>query len=138
MASSAPGTLVIVNATFRPNDDCYKQHCMGRIPGAVFVDLGVVRDMTAPYPHMMPTAGHFTKMMGHLGIKKSQTVVIYEHGQGWFATRAAMVLRSYGHPRVHVLDGGFNKWKAAGNEVQQDEGGEDAYDADFDYNLDAD
>lgn len=47
------------------------EHCQGRIPGADFLDLGIVRDMTAPYPHTIPSEAHFTKMMVTLGIKKS-------------------------------------------------------------------
>lgn len=112
------------------------EHCQGRIPGADFLDLGIVRDMTAPYPHTIPSEAHFTKMMVTLGIKKSQTIVIYETGNGWFATRAAFVMRIHGHPNVHILDGGFKKWQAEENTVEKDEDAD--YEADFDYNLEAD
>lgn len=77
-------------------------------------------------------------MMATLGVKKSQTLVIYEHGNGWFATRAAFVLRIYGHPNVHVLDGGFKKWQSDGNAVETDANAAEGYEEDFDYNLDAD
>lgn len=66
--------------------------------------------MTASYPHTMPSQAFFTKMMVAFGIKKSQTVIFYEGGPGWFATRAAMVLKTFGHQKVHVLDGGLAKW----------------------------
>ena len=74
-------------------------------------------------------------MMMTMGIKKSQTVVIYESGKGWFATRAAMVLKVFGHPEVYVLDGGLAKWTSEGRKVESDK--VDTWEADFDYTLDS-
>ena len=53
-------------------------------------------------------------MMKALDVRKSQTVVIYETGKGWFATRAAFMLKVFGHPKVHLLDGNFAKWQSEG------------------------
>ena len=35
-----------------------------------------------------------------------------DHTGGHFATRLWWALKYYGHDRVAVLDGGFNRWKA--------------------------
>ncbi len=56
---------------------------------------------------MMPEAAHFIRMAKWLNLRKSQTVVIYEQGKGWFATRAAFMLKVFGHANVYVLDGGL-------------------------------
>ena len=34
--------------------DVYREHATARISGARFLDLGISRDITSPYPFMMP------------------------------------------------------------------------------------
>ena len=87
--------------------DTYREHDKSRIPGAKFLDLQIVKDLNSPYPFMMPSQAHFVRMMKALNIRKSMNVVIYETGKGWFATRAAFMLKAFGHPKVYILDGGF-------------------------------
>jgi len=112
IANQPAASLCILNATINPTNeiDVYREHSKARIPGARFLDLTVVRDLQSPYPHMMPNQAHFTRMMKALNVRKSQTVVIYEQGKGWFASRAAFMLKAYGHPKVFILDGNFAKW----------------------------
>jgi thiosulfate/3-mercaptopyruvate sulfurtransferase len=83
---------------------------------------------------MMPDPKHFTRVMKAMGVKKSQTLVIYETGGGWFATRAAFMMKAFGHSEVYVLDGGFKKWQSEGRKVISND--ESTWEADFDYNLD--
>ena len=133
--------LCILNATVKPENECdvYREHSKARIPGARFLDLTVVRDLQSPYPHMMPNKDHFTRMMKALNVRKSQTVVIYETGKGWFASRAAFMLKAYGHPKVYILDGNFAKWQAESRAIESDGDATDAtYLADFDYTLNSD
>lgn len=59
-------------------------------------------------------------MMKSLNVRKSMTVVCYETGKGWFASRAAFMLKSFGHPKVYILDGNFKKWQTEGRAVQSD------------------
>jgi len=73
--------------------------------------------------------------MKAMDLRKSHTVVIYESGKGWFASRAAFMFRAFGHPRVFVLDGGLGKWCKEGRPVEKDDVG--AWDQEFAYNLDA-
>jgi len=65
-------------------------------------------------------------------IRKSLPVVVYDCQAGWFSHRAAFMLKSFGHPNVRVLDGGFKKWTAEGGEVHQ---APVASPADYDYSL---
>lgn len=85
---------------------------------------------------MMPSQAHFIRMMKALNVRKSMTVVIYETGKGWFATRAAFMLKTFGHPNVYVLDGGFAKWTQEGRAT---EGSNDAtFEAEYGYALSGD
>jgi thiosulfate/3-mercaptopyruvate sulfurtransferase len=85
------------------------------VPGAVFVDW--TRDITDPddpVPAQVAPPGRFADLMGHLGIGDDTHVVVYDHAGGQFATRLWWALTYYGHDRVSVLDGGWNKWAAEG------------------------
>ena len=83
------------------------------VPGAVFVDW--TRDITDPddpVPAQISPPGRFAELMGSLGIGDDTHVVVYDHAGGQFATRLWWALTLYGHDRVSVLDGGWNKWAA--------------------------
>jgi len=60
-------------------------------------------------------------MIEHLfeqrGVNLEKTVVLYEGVSGMRAARGFWLLEYLGHTDVHVLDGGFNAWKAAGYAV---------------------
>lgn len=93
----------------------------GHIPGAVYVDME--RDMSGPARehggrHPLPDLGIFALRMGELGIDGDTTVVAYDDQGGPFAARLWWMLTFLGHRRVHVLDGGFSAWKAAGYPVE--------------------
>ena len=136
IATQSPaGSLCILNASFNPDGDAFEDHSKAHIPGSLFFDLGVVRDIQSPYPHTMPNQAHFVRMMKSLNIRKSQTVVIYENGKGWFATRTAFVLKAFGHPKVHLLEGNFPKWKSEGRAISTSSAEGEDWSTDFDYNL---
>ena len=83
------------------------------VPGAAFVDW--TRDITDPddpVPAQISPPDRFAALMGSLGIGDDTSVVVYDHAGGQFATRLWWALTYYGHDRVSVLDGGWNKWTA--------------------------
>jgi thiosulfate/3-mercaptopyruvate sulfurtransferase len=85
------------------------------VPGAVYVDW--TRDITDPdnpVPAQVAPPDRFAGLMGSLGIGDDTHVVVYDHTGGQFATRLWWALTYYGHDRVSVLDGGWNKWTAEG------------------------
>ena len=57
-------------------------------------------------------ADRFAEAMSRRGIGDETDVVVVDHTGGHFATRLWWALKYYGHDRVAVLDGGFNRWKA--------------------------
>jgi thiosulfate/3-mercaptopyruvate sulfurtransferase len=91
----------------------------GHIPGASFVDIE--HELSTPHPRlhfMLPTAERFAAAMGRLGIGNDTHVVTYASGNHWWATRLWWMLRVFGHDRVSVLDGGFQKWTSEGRPVE--------------------
>ncbi|KAI9654164.1 MAG: hypothetical protein M1831_005518 [Alyxoria varia] len=100
-------------AWFLPNDsrtgfESFKEN---RIPGSRFFDLDKIRDESSTLPHMLPRPDIFAEAMSSLGIKNSDTIVVYDTNElGIFsAPRAGWTLRVLGHPKVHVLNN-FRVW----------------------------
>lgn len=103
-------------AEFRSGLDEYERE--GHIPGARFADLFTqFSDPHAPYPFTRPTAAQFAAAAGRLGIGRASRVVIYDNLANQWAARLWWVFRSYGHPKVSVLDGGLRKYRAEGHPI---------------------
>lgn len=115
--STAPRIIPLCASWFLPNDgrtgiDTFKE---SRIPHARFFDLDDVKDQNSPYPHMLPSAKDFANAMGRLGIRKDDSVVVYDSKElGIFsAPRVAWTLQIFGHPNVHILNN-FKVWARDG------------------------
>ncbi|KAI1077626.1 thiosulfate sulfurtransferase [Whalleya microplaca] len=115
--SPEPRVIPLCAAWFLPNDgrkgiEVFREK---RIPKARFFDLDKVIDKRSPYPHMLPSPKQFAEAMSELGIRKEDTVVVYDTKElGIFsAPRAGWTLKVFGHPKVHVLNN-FKLWVEEG------------------------
>ena len=91
----------------------------GHIPNAQFVD--VEHELSTPDPRlhfMLPDARTFASAMSRYGVSDDTFVVCYSTTSHWWATRLWWMLRVFGHQRVAVLDGGFQKWQREGRPVE--------------------
>ena len=85
------------------------------LPGAVYVDwTHDITDPDAAVSVQVAPPERFAQAMGSMGIGDETHVVVYDHAGGQFATRLWWALTYYGHDRVSVLDGGWNRWTAEG------------------------
>lgn len=92
-----------------------------RIPGAVYFDLDRIVEPDSSLPHTLPDAETFASAVGALGIKETDTIVVYD-GPGMFsAPRVWWMLRIFGAGNTYVLDGGFDAWKRQGLPVETGE-----------------
>lgn len=91
----------------------------GHIPGAVFVDLDADLAATPGQGgrHPLPHPEDFAQTLGSLGIAPETYVVVYDDMGGRIAARMWWMLRAIGHERVQLLDGGYQAWTGAGNDV---------------------
>lgn len=112
------GTVVLVDA--RPDAASY---AAAHLSGAFHADLN--RDLsTATRPghdpqrggrHPLPLAADFARQVARWGIRPDRDVVVYDAAGGAnAAARLWWMLRSIGHDRVQVLDGGLAAALAAG------------------------
>lgn len=115
--STEPRIVPLCAAWFMPNDertgiDVFREK---RIPKAKFFDLDKVIDKRSPYPHMLPSAKEFAAAMSELGIRKEDTVVVYDTKElGIFsAPRVGWTLKVFGHAKVHILNN-FKLWVEQG------------------------
>lgn len=115
--STDPRVVPLCASWFLPNHprtglDAYYEK---RIPKARFFDLDKVKDKHSPYPHMLPSPKNFAQAMSELGIRRDDTVVVYDSPElGIFsAPRVSWTLRVFGHPKVHILNS-FKQWVEEG------------------------
>jgi len=101
----APG---VDEATYRGAPE---EYAAGHVPGSVFVDWTVdIIDPDDPVPAQVAGPDRFARAMGQRGVGDGTHVVAVDHMGGQFATRLWWALTYYGHDRVSVLDGGWNRW----------------------------
>ena len=101
--------------------DCrpLKDYAKGHIPGAI--SLGnrcdkALRDSTA---RAFRDISKYEKLLGKVGIGNDTHVVLY-YGDMSTITRATVafwILEYLGHDKVHVLNGGLDAWRKAGNRL---------------------
>lgn len=115
--STDPRVIPVCAAWFLPNDErsgiqVFREQ---RIPKARFFDLDKVIDKRSPYPHMLPNAKGFAAALSELGIRKEDTVVIYDTKElGIFsAPRVGWTFKIFGHSNVHILNN-FKLWVEEG------------------------
>ncbi|KAF7537995.1 hypothetical protein G7Z17_g12741 [Cylindrodendrum hubeiense] len=115
--STDPRVIPLCASWFLPNDgrtgiQTFREQ---RIPRARFFDLDKVIDKRSPYPHMLPDAKGFAAAMSELGIRKEDTVVVYDTKElGIFsAPRVGWTLKVFGHDKVHILNN-FKLWVEEG------------------------
>lgn len=95
------------------------------VPGARFVDLET--ELSGPHGpgdgrHPWPTDAAFAATLGRLGISATDQVLVYDDAHGALAAaRLWFLLKSWGHARVAVLDGGWSAWLHAGLPTQSGE-----------------
>ena len=87
------------------------------IPGAYFVDLNtqladIKNDFADGGRHPLPTVAAFAKTLTDFGVSKNNHIIIYDDNNGSnAAARFWWMLKSAGHEKVQILNGGINEAK---------------------------
>lgn len=78
-------------------------------------DLADIKDFAIGGRHPLPTLAHFAEVLGQFGVDKNSHVIIYDDKNGGnAAARFWWMLKSIGHEKVQVLNGGFDAAIKAG------------------------
>lgn len=96
----------------KAKEDYEKEH----LEGAYFVDLNthlsdIKSDFSKGGRHPLPQKETFAITLTDLGISKDTHIVIYDNKKGSNAARFWWMLKSVGHEKVQVLNGGTNRAK---------------------------
>ena len=113
----AHGPIVICDVRFHLADvgQGRREYDAGHLPGARFVDLHTeLAGGPGGGRHPLPPVADFIALLGRLGVTPATLVVGYDSAGGATASRLWWMLRSIGHGRAAVLDGGIQAWVAAG------------------------
>ena len=110
--------VILIDATNSKNakENYSKRH----LRGALFVDLNtqladIKSDLSQGGRHPLPTIEKFSETLAELGISPTSHVVIYDQANGSnAAARFWWILKSIGHEKVQVLDGGFEEAERQG------------------------
>ena len=86
----------------------------GHIPGAAYVSRNVAWDTVDGIDGMLPPSELVAADLQDAGVSNETPVVIYDAGNGLWASRLFWALEYLGHSQVHVLDGGLAAWQSAG------------------------
>ena len=86
------------------------------IPGALYLNVENIRTTVEGVHSMLAPADQLAATFGRLGIRRKDTVVIYDNRLR-DATYVALALERVGHESYAVLHGGFKKWVEEGRAV---------------------
>lgn len=95
----------------------------GHIPGAVHFDLE--NDLSGEKEthggaHPLPDVDEFVDLLERAGVSNEHPVIVYDHENDMFASRAWWMIQALGHKEVYVLDGGFLAWVGEGMPVSRE------------------
>lgn len=114
-----PGLSIVDASWYLPTQkrDARAEYQGAHIPGAVFFDQDMAVDPDATLPHALPSPSMFARYAGSMGISADDTIVVYDGPGFQSAPRVWWMFRIMGVYQVYILDGGFDRWKAAGRPV---------------------
>lgn len=91
----------------------FKAYQTGHIPNAIFCNLETDLSSTITKEtgrHPLPDFDAFAEKLGDWGVDNHTQVVVYDDMGGALAVRLWWQLRTFGHDKVAVLDGGIPQW----------------------------
>ncbi len=109
--NSITENIILIDA--RAGADTYQRYLAGHLKGAQYADLDkdlAVKPENPTYGgrHPLPPLEDFSKLLGKLGITPESHVVVYDDKAAAFGgARFWWMLKSIGHQKVQVLNGGL-------------------------------
>lgn len=118
----ADGKVVVLDVRGATSKGSPEVYAAGHVPGAIYAPMGKEpwRTTIDGVPFMLPAMEDVQAFVRSLGIDGTTPVVVYHAGIAGnlgdisAATRAYWTLKTAGHDRVSILDGGMAAWTDAG------------------------
>ena len=111
--------LKIIDCSWHmPNEerDGHKEYLESHIENAIFFDLDKNSNQDTDLPHMLTNYKGWEEIVSKMGITNDDEIVIYDNSDVLSSCRCWYNFIYFGHNNklVHVLNGGFKKWKLEG------------------------
>jgi len=103
-----------------------KDFVLAHIPGAKQVWRNDIQSKKYPYGGMAADRETIRALFSNLGVDSSSQVLLYDAKGGCDAARLWWLLKSYGHEKAALLNGGIQAWEMAGNALEEGPAGENA------------
>jgi thiosulfate/3-mercaptopyruvate sulfurtransferase len=101
--------------------DCrdLKDYAAGHIPGAISFGKRCKKALRDATSRVFVNTSKYEKLFTKVGIGNDTHVVFYYDGLGTMtdATTGFWIMEYLGHDKAHVLDGGIDAWRKAGNRL---------------------
>ena len=104
--------LLVVDA--RP----YSDYATGHLPNAVNIDLAQFHWIDTSREGISQFNKQMKIILSNIGVTKKKFVVFYDSISGIFSARGVWLLIYFSHKKTAMLDGGFNKWKKEGLQIE--------------------
>ncbi|CAI4223238.1 unnamed protein product [Auanema sp. JU1783] len=115
------GKFEVLNSLKTPSKKLYLS---GHIPNAVHMSLDAAMYPSKYERFSIYPPEVFQEYMQLLGINRDEHLILYGRGAlggMMFPARLAWLLKSYGHEKISLIDGGFGQWQNNGFEVATDD-----------------
>lgn len=120
LMKSSPDSLSIIDASWHMNPNLpspQESFSKAHIPGSVYFSISDIADLSTGLLATLPGQEQWVQECRRLGVKKSDTIVVYEQGKIFTGPRAAWMFRIYGAENVRILNGCLSKWVSEGRDV---------------------
>lgn len=92
----------------------------GHIPGAISLAHGKTQYVERGVPGLIAPVEKLEGLFGELGIKPTDTLVLYDDIVGEPVTRLFWTIDVLGHAKIRVVNGGMSKWAKEGRPISKD------------------
>ncbi|MBE3589790.1 MAG: sulfurtransferase [Firmicutes bacterium] len=90
----------------------------GHIPGAI--GLNWTTDLQDQLRRDILSKEQLEALLGSVGVRETDTIVLYGDNHNWFAAYAYWELKLYGHEKLYLMNGGRQKWIAEGRPLTKE------------------
>ena len=94
-------------------------YSLGHVPGAVNLDAWLAFNRENNF--LLPPVEQLQQLLREKGVNNNDLIVLYDQGENYFAARVLWALDVMGHENNRLMDGGFERWQAAGLPVSDAE-----------------
>lgn len=92
----------------------------GHIPGAISLPHAKTQYVERGVPGLIAPVEKLEGLFGELGIKPTDTLVLYDDIVGEPVTRLFWTIDVLGHAKIRVVNGGMSKWAKEGRPISKD------------------